>query len=64
MKVKPQVEDNKGGKEVDVGKDEVYSKRELENLNTEMIAKKKEKRKKYHYQDDRCYKCGRKDHFA
>ena len=58
--MKPQVEDNKVGKEANMGEDRVYNKAELDNLNIKII----EKEKKYHRQDVQCYKCGKKGHFA
>ena len=41
MKVKPQVEDTKVGREANVGEVKVYSEWELDNLDTEMMEKKR-----------------------
>ena len=41
MKMEPKVEDKKVGREVNVGKDEVHSKGELDNPNIKMIEKKR-----------------------
>ena len=41
LKVKSQVEDNNIGREANVGKDEVHSKREQDNPNIEITKKKR-----------------------